>query len=181
MRTMTERAVLSSLASVVIVLALPARLSAQLASARPASVALTVVVPTHPQSGGLTSLPGRVSRLGTTATSVDFETMVDLVDRAPARLEVRLGETWSAESTRVLVRNARGDFQRLLRGAGFVTVDALSQSASMSRAPLRFRIESAPLDASSLAIPLEYRLTVGRGDEFSVWSFSSLLRLDAKH
>ncbi len=44
--------------------------------------------------------------------------------------------------------------------------------------PLRFRVESADhtVVALPLTIPLEYRLTVGRGDEFSVWSFSSLLR-----
>jgi hypothetical protein len=73
------------------------------------------------------------------------------------------------------MRNSRGEFERLSRETSVVAIDAMPESVASTNA-FRFRIESAqPRRTPVPAIPLEYRLTVGRGDEFSVWSFSSVL------
>ena len=102
------------------------------------------------------------------------------MDRSATRLEVRLGSAWSGDSTGVLVKNARGEFERLSRQTSVVAIDAMPQSIGLANA-IRFRLESAwPHRALPPAIPLEYRLTVGRGDEFSVWSFSSLVQVGAE-
>jgi hypothetical protein len=96
------------------------------------------------------------------------------------RVELRLGAAWSAESTDVWVQNQRGEFERLLNDAGVVAIDA-PPTVVQSRALLRFRVESTPRRlASPMTIPLEYRLTVGDGDRFSVWSVSSSLRVGAE-
>jgi hypothetical protein len=51
---------------------------------------------------------------------------------------------------------------------------------SVVRSPLHFRVESArPAALSSLSIPVEYRLTVGTGDEIAVWSFPMVIRFDS--
>jgi hypothetical protein len=48
------------------------------------------------------------------------------------------------------------------------------------RSVLQFRVESDwPLSTSSLAIPIEYRITVGEGDQISHWSFASRIQVDA--
>jgi hypothetical protein len=180
MGTMTQKAVLTSLALLLIILALPRMLGAQVVSARPASVVLTVVVPPR-RTDGIVASEGIVSLVGTTATAIDFDTMVGLADRAPARIEIRLGAAWTGESTHVLVRNRRGEFERLLRDASVIALDTPRETRALA-SPLHFRVESsAPLALSSLAIPVEYRVTIGRGDEFSVWSFPALLRLDHAH
>jgi hypothetical protein len=104
--------------------------------------------------------------------------MIALANRKTTRVEVRLGSTWRAESTSILVRDQHGNLTRLLREANVVAFDA-PDGRAMIETPLHFRIESTtPLATMSLAVPLEYRLTVGRGDEFSVWTFASLLRPD---
>jgi len=158
----------------------PRALPAQLISARPASVGLTVIVPPRVQSEAVVVSEGNVSFLRTTPTAIELETTVGLVDRPVARLELRLGSAWSADSTGVWVKNQPGEFERLLRDESVVTVDA-PPTVVRSGAPLRLRVESTPGRlASPMAIPLEYRLTVGSGDEFSVWSFSSLLRVGAE-
>ena len=74
-------------------------------TARPASVALTVVVPprSHPLVAAVSD--ASVSLTSTTPTRIDLETAVDVMNRSATRLEVRLGRTWSAESTFVSVRN----------------------------------------------------------------------------
>jgi len=175
---MTEKAVLSSLASVVITLAVSEHLDAQVASARPASVGLTVVVPPRGVSERGGTSGGAVSLIRRTATAVDFETMVGLGHQPASRIEVRLGQSWSAASTRVLIRDERGEYQQLGRDVDVVARDPSAQRAGTTWSPIRFRVESsAPLDSASLVIPVEYRLTVGRGDEFSVWRVSSVLRL----
>jgi len=146
-------------------------------SARPASVALTVVVPPRAHSNVAVASEASVSLISTTPTTIDLETTVGGVDRPPTRLEVRLGGAWNAESTVVSVRNSRGEFERLSGQTGVLAIDAMPSLVGSTTA-LRFRVESArPRRALPPAIPLEYRLTMGRGDEFSVWSFSSLLQV----
>jgi hypothetical protein len=172
---MTRCAVLSSLAVIACNLTLPRVTEAQLMSARPASVALTVVVPPRSHSSAAAPAGASVSVIRTTPTTIDVETVVDVMDRSATRLEVRLGDGWSVDSTGVLMRNSRGEFERLSRETSVVAIDAMPEMVASTNA-LRFRIESAqPRRAPVPAIPLEYRLTVGRGDEFSVWSFSSAL------
>ena len=176
MSTVTHKSVVPSVALIAFGLAWPSVLFGQLT--RPASVALTVVVPPRPASDAIITTDGRVSLVRATPTAVDLETSVGLPNRRASRIEVRLGANWNADSTSIWVRNRRGEFERLLRDAGIVALDAPQQPTS-TRSPLHFRIESSrPLEVSSLAVPLEYRVTVGGGDEFSVWSFASLLRVD---
>jgi hypothetical protein len=121
-----------------------------------------------------------VSLISTTPTTIDLETLVDGMDRSATRLEVRLGSAWSEDSTSVLMRNSRGEFERLSTESSVVAIDAMPEMVRSTNA-LRFRVESAqPRRASLPAIPLEYRLTVGTGDAFSVWTFSSRLPLGTK-
>jgi hypothetical protein len=151
-------------------------------SARPASVALTVVVPPRAHSIVAAASEASVSLVSRTPTTIDLEAVVDVMDRSATRLEVRLGGAWNAESTVVSVRNSRGEFERLSGETAVVAIDAMPSMVGSTRA-LRFRVESAQPRHASLrhaslpAIPLEYRLTVGRSDEFSVWRFSSLLQV----
>jgi hypothetical protein len=136
------------------------------------------VVP--PRSGldrGVAS-DGAVAFLATTSNAVDFETLVSLTTRAPARIEVRLAPTWNADAGRLWIRNQRGDFEPLMSGGPAVAVDAPSAETG-APSPLRLRLESSRWHSrSSLTVPLEYRVKVGTGDEFSVWSFPSLLRIE---
>jgi len=177
MTRMTLSAVLPLLVVIASILASPRATEAQLVSARPASVDLTVVVPPRPHSNVFASSGASASIVGVTSTTIDLETTVDVIDPSASRLEVRLGGAWRADSTAVLVRNSRGEFERLSREATVVAIDAMPRIAGSTNA-IRFRVESAaPHRARPPAIPLEYRLTVGRGDEFSVWRFSSLLQI----
>ena len=180
MTSMTPCAVLPSLLVIASALASPRAIEAQLVSARPASVALTVVVPPRPLSNVAGFSDASVSIVGASSTTIDLETTVDVIDPSASRLEVRLGGAWRADSTGVLVRNSRGQFERLSRESSVVAIDAMPKATASSNA-IRFRVESAdPRRAPPPAIPLEYRLTVGRGDEFSVWTFSSLLQAGAE-
>jgi hypothetical protein len=177
MTTVTRCVGLPSVALIACGLASPHVTRAQLVSARPASVALTVVVPPRSHSDVGVASEGTVSFIRTAPTAIDFETTVGVMDRSATRLEVRLGAGWNAESTGVWVKNSRGEFERLERENTVVALDVVRTMVGSSVA-LRFRVESArPRLASPMAIPLEYRLTVGRGDEFSVWSFPSLLQV----
>lgn len=176
MSTVTQRSVVPSLALIALGLASPSVVSGQLS--RPASVALTMIVPPRPSADPITT-EGTVSLVGVTPTAVDLETSVGLANHPAARIEVRLGANWTADSTSVWVQNRRGEFERVLRDTSIVALDA-PRLATGARTPLLFRVESSrPLVVSSLAVPLEYRVTVGRGDQFSVWSFSTLLRVDS--
>ena len=177
MRTVAQRAGLPLLASTIVVLASPNALPAQLVSARPASISLTVVVPSHVSWDVAVTSEGMVALVQRTGAAVDLETAVGLGNRPAARIEVRLASERNADSTRVWVRNRRGEFEQLMAHAGIVAFDSPSE-LDRSLPSLRFRVETkGPLPVSSLAIPLEYRLTVGAGDEFSVWTFPSLLRV----
>lgn len=148
-------------------------------SARPASVALTVVVPPRSHLNVATS-DASVSLIASTPTRLDLETRVDVLDRSASRLEVRLGGAWSTDSTGVLVRNSRGEFERLSTETSVLAIDAMPKMGDPANT-VRFRVESAtPRRTPPAAIPLEYRLTVGHGDEFSVWTFSSRLQVGSE-
>lgn len=177
MSTVTQRSVVPSLALIALGLASPSDVSGQLA--RPAAVALTVIVPPRPATDPTITTEGRVSLVGATPTTVDLETSVGSANQPATRIEVRLGANWNADSTSIWVRNRRGEFERVLRDTSIVALDP-PRHATGARTPLLFRVESSrPVMVSSLAVPLEYRVTVGSGDEFSVWTFTSLLRMDS--
>ena len=179
MSAMTQRSVLPSLLLIAFGFASPGGLTAQSANSRPASVGLTVVVPPRVTSDGAVPSEGMISLIGATPTVIDLEAIVGLANRPAARIEVRLAAGRDTDSTRVWVQNRRGEFERLLRDASIVAIDGPRQLAA-PRSSLRFRVESSrPLAVSSLAIPVEYRLTIGGGDAFSVWSFPSLLRVES--
>jgi hypothetical protein len=77
------------------------------------------------------------------------------------------------------VRNRNGTFEQLMRNATVVALDAPLARSSLAPSPLHFRVESGRRAVpSSLAIPVEYRLTVGAGDEIAVWTFPALIRFD---
>ena len=174
----TQRSVVPSLALIACGLAVPDALLGQIASSRPASIDLTVTVPPRTFDASV-AREGKASLVSATPTAIDLEMLVGLTNRPATRIEVRLGPTWNEDSTQVWVRNPQGEFEQLLRNGSIVALDT-SQRGRTEQSPLRFRVESSrPLVVSTLAIPVEYRLTVGAGDEFSVWSFSSLLRLDS--
>jgi hypothetical protein len=122
-------------------------------------------------------MDGSATVIGRTATAVDVQTMVGLGDRPTSRIEVRLDPAWDAESARVWVRNHNGTFEQLMSSATVVALDAPLAPPSRVPSPLHFRIESGRRAVpSSLAIPVEYRLTVGAGDEIAVWTFPTLIR-----
>lgn len=153
-----------------------APLRAQLASARPASVSLTVVVPPHAQTEPAVASDGGVTVLTRTRNTIDLETIVRLTNRATGRVEVRLAPTWPSDSGRVWIRNQRGEFEPLVSGGPAVIVDTSGVGIGTSSL-LRLRVESSRSLEQSLTVPLEYRVKVGSGDEFSIWSFPSVVRL----
>lgn len=176
---MTQRSVVLSMAVIACGLVSPEAATGQLAGSRPASVGLTVVVPPRTTFDPSFTSEGSVSLLGATPHAIDLEAIVGVANRPAARIEVRLAAGWDADSTQVWVQNRRGEFERLLREASIVAIDGPLHLA-VPRSSLHFRVESSrPLAVSALAIPLEYRLTIGGGDEFSVWSFPSLLRVES--
>ena len=176
---MTQRSVVPSLALIACGLVSPEAAMGQLAGSRPASVALTVVVPPRATFDPSLTSEGRVSLIGATPHAIDLEAIVGVGNRPATRIEVRLAAGWNADSTQVWVQNRRGEFEPLRRESSFVAIDGPLHFA-VPRSSLHFRVESRrPLAVSALAIPLEYRLTIGGGDEFSVWSYPSLLRVES--
>lgn len=173
-----QRALVSTLASIALVLASPDVLAGQSLSARPASVALTVVVAPHAQPEVALVADSVTSVVRRTRTAVELETTVGLGNRIASRVEVRLGSSWNGDSTRVWVQNSHGAFEPLDRSASIVTLDTPPLLAG-PRSPLHFRIESSqPSPFAVMAIPVEYRLTVGTGDEIAVWTFPALLKFE---
>jgi len=177
MTTAVQKACVPSLASIALICASVEALWGQVPSARPTSVALTVVVPPHaPALGAVTD--GSAILTGRTSTSLDIETMVGLGDRPASRIEVRLGTAWDAESARVWVRSRDGNYEPVTRDSTVVALD-VPLAHALAPSPLHFRVESArPAVLSSLAIPVEYRMTVGTGDEIAIWTFPALIRFD---
>ena len=159
-------------------LAAASPLGAQHLSARPASVSLTVVVPSRAPLDRGVAVEGHVALLATESNAVDLETLVSIAHHAVTRIEVRLAPSWNADSGRVWVRNGRGELEPLASGGPAVTLDG-PNAGTGSTSPLRVRVESTrSMSRSPLMVPLEYRVKVGAGDAFSVWSFPSLLRID---
>ena len=173
-----QLALVRSVAVMAFVVAAPDAIEAQTLSARPASVSLTVVVP--PRSNDLSGLAidHRATLVRHTAPSFDLETVVGLADRRASRVEVRRGAGWSADAPRVWVRNQRGGFEPLDAGASVVVVDAPGPLAR-AQSVLQFRVDADHGSQSKIAIPIEYRLTVGEGDQIAVWRFTSMIHADS--
>ena len=172
-----QLALLPSVAAIAFVVAAPDAIAAQAMSARPASVSLTVVVPPRPRDGNELAIDERATVVGRSATAFELEKLVGLVDRPTSRIEVRRGAGWSVDAPRVWVRNRRGEFESLDTGSSVVAIDAPGSLARI-RSALRFRVESDRPDVS-LAVPVEYRITVGEGDQIAVWRFTSVIRPDS--
>ena len=166
------------LALVVAVIAAPRSLVGQTLGARPASVALTVVVPSRlgPNDPMTTDGRGTIVRRG--ATTFDVETLVGLAERAASRIEVRLGAGWSPDSARVMVRNRNGEFEALASDVPVIALDGPPPARADARSAVQFRI-AADKTPATFAIPVEYRITVGASDQVAVWCFPSLIRVGA--
>lgn len=165
------------LAAIALMLTTPDSLLAQ-SSGRPVSVSLTVVVPSRVRAGDALTADGGTAVLQRTATTLDLETLVGLTDRPASRIEVRLGAGWPSDAARVFVRNQNGVFQPLESDANVVAIEAPA-SLMRPRSALQFRVAAGASTSAPLAIPVEYRITVGASDQIAVWTIPSLLRLDA--
>lgn len=174
MSTSHQLALISSLAAVVSVAAAAEPIEAQTLSARPASVSLTVVIP--PRSSDVTGVPiAQGARIvARSSTAFDVEKVVGLIDRPVSRIDVRRGTGWSPHAPRVWVQNRHGEFELLDARAAVVAIDAPGAGAGV-QAAVRFRVESDRPDAP-LDMPVEYRITIGEGDQIAVWRFTSAIR-----
>ena len=172
-----QLALLPSVAAIAFVVAAPDAIEAQMVNARPASVALTVVVPPRPSDANGFAIEDHAKIVTRSATAIDLEKMIGLIDRPSSRIEVRRGAGWSSDAPRVWVQNLRGEFEPLGTGSSVVAIGA---PAALARAQstLRFRVEADRPDAL-LAVPVEYRITVGEGDHIAVWRFTSVIRPDS--
>jgi len=176
MSTKGQRHPMPCIVAIALMLATPNSLIAQL-SGRPASVSLTVVVPSRVHAGNALIADGGTTVLQRTATTLDLETLVGLADRPVSRIEVRLGAGWPSNAVRVLVRNRNGVFQSLESDANVVAIEAPA-SLTRPRSALQFRVAAGASTSAALAIPVEYRITVGASDQIAVWTVPSLLHLD---
>ena len=165
------------IAAIALMVATPDSMIAQL-SGRPASVSLTVVVPSRVHAGDALTADGGTTVLQRTATTLDLETLVGLADRPASRIEVRLGAGWPSDAARILVRNRNGVFQPLESDVNVVAIEAPA-SVMRPRSVLQFRVASHEPGSASLAIPVEYRITVGGSDQIAVWTVPSFLHVDA--
>jgi hypothetical protein len=167
--------------ALVAVLASPLVVAGQTISSRPASVALTVVVPGRAPSAAAFATATNATVVSRSANVADIETLVGVGEGLTSRVEVRLGRDWPSDSPRVWIRNSSGTFERLVAGVPVVAHDASSVGAAVGAAPrpaVMLRIESdRPLPA--LLVPVEYRLKIGSGDQASVWTIESPIRLEA--
>jgi hypothetical protein len=175
MSTPSRVVLVPSLAAISLVMVASTTVAGQTMSGRPASVSLTVVVPPRPE-GHLTTAE-RTTVVRQTASALDFQAMVGVADHLASRIEVRLGSGWTADSARVLVQNQHGVFEPLAVDAAIVAASAPASMAD-ARSLLRFRLESnRPMATAAVAIPVEYRITVGHSDQIAVWSFPTLIQL----
>jgi hypothetical protein len=177
MRASHQQALVPSVAVIAFVVVAPELVEAQTMSARPTSISLTVVVPPRANDVSSLAIDDRAKIISRSATTFDLEKIIGLIDRPTSRIEVRRGAGWSADVPRVWVRNRRGEFESLETGTAIVAVDAPGSLARL-QSPLRFRIDTDPATAP-VAVPVEYRLTVGEGDQFTVWRFTSVIRSDS--
>ena len=176
MSASTRKALVPSLAAY-LALATPDVALGQSVSTRPASVALTVIVP--PRVGSELTMTDRATILRRTESTLDVQTLVGIANHPAARIEVRLGAGWSTESTRVLVRGRSGGFEPLATDAAVVAA-SIPASRTDARSRLQFRVESERAMQSLVSIPVEYRVTVGAGDQIAVWTFPALLEVADK-
>lgn len=164
-------------AALAAMLASSTELAGQMLSSRPASVALTVVVPGRAHVPDSLSTGTDVTVVRRSATAADIETQVGVGERLTSRVEVRLGTGWASDSARVWIRNSTGVFERLVADTRVIALDA--PRVAPSRTAVTFRIESdGPLPP--LVVPLEYRLKIGVGDQAATWSFESHVRLEGR-
>lgn len=178
MKTSGPKFLIVVLTTSTVALVSPPVVSGQTTSARPASVALTVVVPPRARLAEAVQRGETATILRRTTNSVELEARVGITDRLTSRVEVQLGAVWPADSGRVWVRNSAGEFERLIAGTSVIAVD-LPPALATAGPALSFRVESdGPLPLTSLAVPVDYRLRVGSGDRFAVWRFESLVRVD---
>ena len=150
---------------------------AQLTSARPASVSLTVVVPPRLDATVpiVAAQPVSIVRVG--ANAIDLETSLVMRDRVPSRVEVSLGRGWPGGATRVWVRNVHGDLERLATHHRIIAFDQAAGAAALPS--VRFHVESdQPFATPAFDLPIEYRVRIGTGDTVSTWTFASSLRID---
>lgn len=176
MSASNRKALVPSLAAS-LVLTTPAAVVGQSVSSRPAAVALTVVVP--PRALSELATVEHATLFGGNDTARDVHAVIGVANRQPSRIEVRLGADWSDASTRVFVRNRAGEFELLASTTPIVAATTPAASTN-GRSRLQFRLESERPMAAGMSIPVEYRVTIGEGDEIAVWTFPSLLQSGGK-
>lgn len=150
---------------------------AQLTSARPVSVSLTVVVPPRPDVTVPIVAAQRVNVVRVGANAIDLEASILMGNRPPSRVEVSLGRGSPPDTTRVWTRNVRGELERLTTRDRVIAFDRAAGGAGLPS--VRFHVESDwPFAAPALDLPVEYRVRVGTGEAVSTWTFASSLRVD---
>lgn len=176
MRASHRKALVPTLA-VSLVLVIPEAVLGQSLSSRPASIALTVVVPPR-ELAELTTIE-HTTLHGSGDAARDVQSVIGIANRPASRIEVRLGADWASTSARVLVQNRAGDFEPLASATRTVAA-TVPASAVGARSRLRFRLESERPLAAIVSIPIEYRVTVGEGDQIAIWTFPSVLQVGGK-
>jgi hypothetical protein len=183
MRAWHRKTLVPTLA-VSLVLVTPEAVLGQSLSSRPASVALTVVVPPRElavpprELAELTTIE-HATLHGSGDAARDVQAVIGIANRPASRIEVRLGADWASTSARVLVQNRAGDFEPLASATRTVAA-TVPASAVGARSRLRFRLESERPLATIVSIPIEYRVTIGEGDQIAIWTFPSVLQVGGK-
>ena len=170
----STRKVLVPLLAASLVLVTSEAVLGQSVSSRPASIALTVVVPPRLPSAAATTDGATV--LSRTDAALDLQAVVGIANWPSSRIAVRLGPGWSADSMRVLVQTQSGEFAPL-GAANAVIAGATSPLDTDTGSRLRFRLEFERPAPVGLSIPIEYRVTVGQGDQIAIWTFASFLQV----
>jgi hypothetical protein len=80
---------------------------------------------------------------------------------------------------RVLVQNRAGEFETL-GGDHPVALFVPVATRSDARSRLTFRVETDTTIAQRVSVPVEYRITVGDGDQIAIWTVPAVLDLGAK-
>jgi len=172
----SHRKVLVPTLAVSLVLVTPEAVLGQSLSSRPASIALTVVVPPR-ELAELTNIE-HATLHGSGDVARDVQAVIGIANRPASRIEVRLGADWASTSARVLVQNRAGDFEPL--DSTRTVAATVPATAVGARSRLRFRLESERPLAATVSIPIEYRVTVGEGDQIAIWTFPSVLQVRGK-
>ena len=176
MRAWHRKTLVPTLA-VSLVLVTPEAVLGQSLSSRPASIALTVVVPPRELAEVMTI--EHATLLGSGDATRDVQAVIGIANRPASRIEVRLGADSASTSARVLVQNRAGEFEPLASATRTV-VATLPATAVGARSRLRFRLESERPLAAIVSIPIEYRVTIGEGDQIAIWTFPSVLQVGGK-